>query len=453
MLTTSVKMNRQSIASFILVSLTSILLLSSCKKDIDRDNHQSSKYSSEVLDKWMAMQVRLIKNTTGVANHAFTRHFAYSGIAALESLAPGMPAHSRWSEVWNGLAGLPVPDPSVKYYFPANVNAAMAAVNRSFFPNASNADKMAIDSLESALKAAFPSTVSPEVINKSVAFGQSVAAAVFTWCETDGYKNGSGPYTPPVGDGLWVATPPAFANAATPYWGNNRTIVAGSINGARPEAPISYSTDPKSSFYQMAKQVYDVSLTLTADQKAMAMFWRDVPGATTPGHWLSILQQVVHSKKPGLDKAAIAYALTGVAINDAVISCWKTKYHYNLLRPITYIRAVMGQTSWNSFLGTPAHPEYSSGHSVLSSAAATALQEVFGNVYITDHTHDYLGFAPRSYSSFTAMAEEAAQSRVYGGIHFQQTVDLGLIEGKKVANNILSRKNHKPSGKGLESFY
>jgi hypothetical protein len=198
----------------------------------------------------------------------------------------------------------------------------------------------------------------------------------------------------------------------------------------------------------MAKQVYDVSLTLTDDQKAMALFWRDVPGATTPGHWLSILQQVVHNKKPALDKAAIAYALTGTAVNDAVIICWKTKYQYNLLRPITYIRNVMGYTSWNSFLGTPAHPEYSSGHSVLSSAAAAALQEVFGNVgTITDHTHDYLGFAPRSYSSFTAMAEEAAKSRVYGGIHFQQTVDAGLLDGKKVVSNIFSKKYNKPNAK------
>jgi hypothetical protein len=448
MLTTSVKMNRPSIASFILVSLTSILFLGSCKKTTDHPHYPSSKYSSEVLDKWMALQVRLIKNSTGVANHAFARHFAYSGIAALESLAPGIPAHSRWSGEWNGLADLPVPDPSVHYYFPANVNAAMAAVNRSFFPNASNADKMAIDSLESALKASFPATESAAVINASVAFGQSVAAAIFNWCETDGYKNANAPYTPPLGTGLWVATPPAFASAATPYWGNNRTIVAGSINGIQPEAPIPYSTDPQSAFYKMVKQVYDLSQNLTDDQKAMALFWRDVPGVTTPGHWLNILQQVVHSRKPSLDKAAVAYALTGVAINDAVISCWKTKYHYNLLRPITYIRNVMGHTSWNSFLGTPAHPEYSSGHAVLSGAAAAALQEVFGNIgTITDHTHDYLGFAPRSYSSFTAMAEEAAISRIYAGIHFQQTLDAGLIEGRKVTSNIFSKKHHKPSGK------
>lgn len=442
-------MNRQSIVAFILVSLTSIILLNSCRKS-DHPHNPSSKYSSEVIDKWMALQVRLIKNTTGVPNQAFSRHFAYSGIAALESLAPGIPAYSRWSEIWNGLTGLPVPEPSAKYYLPANVNAALAAANRSFFPNASNADKMAIDSLESALQASFAATESHAVISKSIAFGKSVAAAVFNWCETDGYKNAGAPYTPPTGAGMWEATPPAFAGAASPYWGNNRTIVAGSINGTQPEAPIPYSTDPQSAFYKMAKQVYDVSQNLTEDQKAMALFWRDVPGVTTPGHWLNILQQVVHTRKPGLDKAALAYALTGTALNDAVISCWKTKYRYNLVRPITYIRNVMGHTSWNSFLGTPAHPEYSSGHSALSGAAAAALQDVFGNIgTITDHTHDYLGFAPRSYSSFTAMAEEAAESRLYGGIHFKQTLDIGLIEGRKVASNILSKKHHKQSGKGF----
>ena len=433
-------MNRHSIASFILVSVTSILLFSSCKKTTDHPHNPSSKYPSEVLDKWMALQVRLMKNTTGVPNQAFSRHFVYSGIAALESLSPA----ESMSFEWNGLTSLPVPTASVEYYYPANVNAAMAAINRSFFPNASATDKMAIDSLESALKASFPATEAPEVISASVAFGQSIAAAVFNWAETDGYKNAGAAYTPPLGAGLWVATPPAFANAASPYWGNNRTVIAGSIDGAGPAAPIAYSTDPNSPFYQMAKQVYDLSQNLTEDQKAMALFWRDVPGVTSPGHWLSIVQQVVHNTKTSLDKAALAYALTGAAINDAVISCWKTKYHYNLVRPITYIRNVMGYSSWNSFIGTPAHPEYSSGHAVLSSAAAAAMKEVFGNIgYFTDHSYDYLGFAPRSYSSFTAIAEEAAKSRIYGGIHFQQTLDLGLIEGRKVASNIFSKKNLK----------
>jgi hypothetical protein len=396
----------------------------------------------------MTMQLRLMRNNTSIPNHALSRQYVYAGIAALESLAPGLSGASKWSGNWNGLAGMPMPDHSIKYYYPANVNAAMAAINRSLFPNASNADKLAIDSLESALKTSFLVTETPAIINKSVEFGQSIAAAVFNWSESDGYKNSGGAYTPPLGAGLWIATPPAFANALSPYWGNNRTVVAGSIHQAQGPAHITYSTDPQSPFFQMAKHVYDVSQNLTEDQKAMALFWRDIPGVSSPGHWLSILQQVIRKTNTNLDKAAIAYALTGAAINDAIISCWKTKYQYNLVRPITYIRNVMGHVSWNSFIGNHPHPEYSSGHAVLSSAAAAVVKELFGNIgSITDHTYDYMGFAPRTYSSITAVGEEAANSRVYGGIHFQETVNAGLIEGREVAANILSKQYKYHPGK------
>ena len=443
MTTTSFKMNRHSIASFILVTVTTTLLLSSCKKNGDYHHNESGRYSAEVLDKWMTMQLRLMRNATGIQNQAFSRHFVYAGIAALESLSPDLNAHSKWSGGWNGLTGLPASNHSVKYYYPANVNAAMAAINRSLFPNANAADKTAIDSLESALNAGFISTQSSDVVTKSNDFGKAVAAAVFNWAETDGYKNAGAPYTPPTGPGKWVPTAPAFAAPAAPYWGNNRTVVAGSIQNTQPAAPISYSIEPQSAFYQMVKQVYDVSQNLTEDNKAAALFWRDVPGVSSPGHWLSILQQVVRKTNSTLDKAALAYALTGAAINDALISCWKTKYQHNLVRPITYIRDVMGHTNWNSFIGTPAHPEYSSGHAVLSGAAGAAMKELFGNIgTFTDHTYDYMGFAPRTYQSFTAIAEEAAQSRVYGGIHYKQTADLGLVEGHKVTARIFSKQQN-----------
>lgn len=452
MTTASFKMNRHSIASLFLISIFTILMLSSCKKNGDHHNNGSSKFSADVLDKWMTMQLRLMRNATGIPNQAFSRHYVYAGIAALESLEPDFSTHLKWSGKWNGLVGLPVPDPSGRYYYPANVNAAMAAINRAFFPNASSTDKMAIDSLEAALNAGFLTTQSSGIINRSNDFGKSVAAVVFNWAETDGYKNAD-PYTPPVKEGVWVPTPPGFSKAASPYWGKNRTVIKGSINNTQPAAPISYSIEPTSAFYKMAKHVYDVSQNLTDDQKAMAMFWRDVPGVSSPGHWLSIVQQVVRKTNAKLDKAALAYALTGAAINDALISSWKTKYQYNLLRPITYIRETMGHSSWNSYLGTPAHPEYSSAHSALSGAGAAVLKELFGNIgMFTDHTYDYLGFAPRTYSSFTAIAEEAARSRVYAGIHFQETVDAGLIEGRKVTANIFSKQHSYRPKKDSEEY-
>jgi membrane-associated phospholipid phosphatase len=144
-------------------------------------------------------------------------------------------------------------------------------------------------------------------------------------------------------------------------------------------------------------------------------------------------------KQTKLDDAALAYALTGTAINDALISCFKAKYRYNLVRPITYIREVMGYSNWNTYIGTPAHPEYSSAHSSLSAAAADVLTRLFGNSgTFTDHTYDYLGLAARTYSSFAAIGEEAGYSRVYGGIHYLQSVVVGFEQGRKVSANIFS---------------
>ena len=189
----------------------------------------------------------------------------------------------------------------------------------------------------------------------------------------------------------------------------------------------------------MVKQVYEVSNAVLMIRKHGRMFWRDVPGATSPGHWLSITQQVIRQKATRLDKAVFAYAMTGAALNDAAISCWKYKYIHNLVRPITYIREVMGYASWNTHIPTPAHPEYTSGHSVLAAATANTLQRIFGNIgSFTDHTYDYMGFAPRTYNSFVDIAKEGGQSRVWGGIHYQESVDLGMIQGKKVFDNIFS---------------
>lgn len=435
----SLRMNGHSIASYVLYFLMVIVTITACRKNDYHPRNHSEKFSSDVIDKWLTMQLRLMRNATGIPNQALSRHYAYAGIAALESLSPDHAAFKKFSK-WNGLTGLPQAQAGFKYYYPANVNAALAQINRAMFPNASQVDKTAIDSLEQALTAEFLTSEDATTVNKSSDFGKAVASAVYNWSETDGYKNSSAAYTPPPGDGMWVPTAPAFASPASPYWGNNRPVVSGSTNQTLPGAPVSFSKNPDSEFYKMAKHVYDVSLTLTTDQKAMAMFWRDVPGATTPGHWVSILQQVIKQTNSNLDKAAFAYALTGAAINDASISCWRGKYTYTLVRPITYIRDVMGHTTWNSYIGTPAHPEYSSGHSVLSGAVAATMQEIFGNIgSFTDHTYDYLGLPARSFSSFEAIAKEAAQSRVYGGIHYQQTVDLGLIEGKKIVANIFSK--------------
>lgn len=402
-------------------------------------NNSADKYPSDVIDKWITMQLRLMRNSAGIANVAFSRYYAYSGIAAYEALTPGTTL-GTCSNKWNDLTGLPQPELFKKYYWPASVNTALADMNRSIFINASTIDKTAIDSLETALNNSFTGADDADAITRANTFGKAVGDAVFNWSETDGYKDASDAYTPPVGLGLWVPTPPAYAPASTPYWGNNRVTVAGSIDNTQAAPPIPYSETPGSAFYQMVKELYDTSHALTTDDMNQALFWRDIPGVSSPGHWLSILQQVVKQTGSRLDKAAFAYAITGVCLSDACISCWQSKYKYNQIRPVTYIRKVFGDTSWLSFITTPAHPEYSAAHAVLSAATADAFTAIYGNIgSFTDHTYDYMGFPSRTYNSFWAIANEVGHSRFYGGIHYMPSVDSGFIQGKKVTANIFMK--------------
>jgi hypothetical protein len=188
----------------------------------------------------------------------------------------------------------------------------------------------------------------------------------------------------------------------------------------------------------MVNNLYTASKSLTTDQKNWALFWRDVPGVTTPGHWMSIIQQVIRQTNSHLDKSALTFALVGICLNDAAISVWKTKYTYNLIRPVTYIRKVIGDTTWLSFISTPAHPEYSSAHAVISASASEALAAIYGEIGpLTDHTWDYLGFPARTFNTFRDIGEDAGNSRFYGGIHYQPSIDTGFVQGRTVSGNII----------------
>lgn len=252
----------------------------------------------------------------------------------------------------------------------------------------------------------------------------------------------SAPYTPPVGPGRWVSTPPAFAGALHPTWGRNRPFALASGDACPVAAPLPYAETPGSPFYAEALEVYETGKRLSPEAREIARFWADDPGktATPPGHWVAILNGLVSEHDYSLGQTAEAYARVGIAVADAFIGCWRAKYEYNLLRPISYIQRVI-DPSWNApeitdAVLTPPFPEYPSGHSVQSGAVAHVLTELFGRVPFTDHTHDALGYRPRTYPSFFAAAEEAALSRLYGGIHFRSAIESGLEQGRCIGERV-----------------
>lgn len=405
---------------------------------------QASAYSSGVALKWMDMQLELMRSSSPfIGGLPPSRPFAYTGIALYEALVPGMPDHQTLSGQLADMPAMPKAVSGLAYHWPACANAALAAMNRSFFPNTSDANKASMNALEHEFSALYKSEAGEEVFHRSVQFGKAVAQLVFEWSKTDGAANANAPYTPPAGPGLWTPTPPAFVSAFGPYWGHNRFFVIGSLDGIAPKAPPAYSVDPASDHYKMGKEVYDISQKLTADQRALALFYRDYPGFGD-GHYLSILNQILKQEKTKLELTAIILAKTGIACVDAGIGCWRIKFQHNQQRPIKYIREVLGHPEWNTLFDTPPFPDFPSGHSTIAGSFAEILKGFFGNKYhFTDHTYDYLGMAPRSYNSFDELAKEISDSRVYAGIHYRYSCEEGCELGRKIGQNISKKLRFK----------
>ncbi|MEX6689553.1 vanadium-dependent haloperoxidase [Danxiaibacter flavus] len=423
-----------------LVISTLIVCMVACTKQDQFTLPQNAKGTGKLLTDWIAVHLRLIKNTTGLSHVAYSRHFAYTSIAFYESLVPGSPGHQSIAGRLQNLNNLPAPQTTQLCWIAAG-NSAYASLMR-FFYSGNKINLPIIDSLEAAENEQLVNIArySQAAVTAGNEFGNNLAQAIINWSMQDGSANIHPPYVPPTGDSLWVPTPPAFAVPAAPYWGDNKTIISGSIDNTLAPAPIPFSVQPASPFYNMANDLFAASQNLTTDQKDMAGHWDDSPNGkyvTAFGHWASILSQMITKLDLSLIRSAAIYAGMSIAMNDASISCWKAKYTYNRIRPVSYIRLYLGSPDWTSFITTPAHPEYPAAHSTLSYAAATVLTHYLGNVPFTDHTYDNVGLAPRSYTSFIAAATEAGNSRFYGGIHFLPSIKAGAICGTAVSKNVL----------------
>lgn len=422
---------------FTVIVLTAIL--NACSKSPVSSRSQLDDQSSELVIDWTNVQLRLIRNTTGVTHVAYSRHFAYTGVAIYESLVNGDNKYRSIQPVLNGSIIIPQLPEGNHVFFPAAANAAFGDMLR-FFYGTKQTNTVIIDSLESVYKNKYATTVTNNFsIDESVQYGKAIATAVIEWCKLDNSSNSATVYTA-LCEGYWEPTAPAFAAPAVPGWGNNKTIIKGSIDNTAAQAPIPFSRNPGSSFYEMVKELYTISQSLNDEQKATASFWDDAPNGkylTAFGHWFSILKQVLKNEKTPLMVAADAYLRLGISLNESSISCWRSKYSFSQMRPITYIRKYMGNETWNPFITTPPHPEYLAAHATISAAAAYALESVFGNNYsFTDHTYDDLGMNARRYNSFEAAGNEAGISRLYGGIHYRPSIEAGKIQGDKVGENV-----------------
>ncbi len=402
---------------------------------------------AEVAFAWFDLQLQLAQTTPGFSPPVVSRAFAYTGVTLYEALVPGAEQYQTLAGQLNGLTELPQPSPGVRYHWPTVANSALATITRFMYPNASAENKAAIDALYNRFADTYARDVDEDVFARSVTQGRVVADAIYIWSLTDGgheghLRNFPAVYVPLTGTGMWRPTPRRGGDpqsALLPYWGNNRPFALKAGDECAPAAPPPYSEDPDSAFYAEAMEVYETVNNLTMEQNVIASYWSDDPGqtATPGGHSLSITTLLLRQQPDlMLAEAGEVYAKVGIAVADAFIGCWNIKYKHNLLRPVTYIQAVI-DPDWMPPLTTPPFPEYPSGHSVQSGAVAQVLTATFGEYYaFHDNTHEARGFAPRLFESFLGFADEAAMSRLYGGIHYRAAIEEGIAQGRCIGDRV-----------------
>ncbi len=421
-------------------------------------SHPASDYSANVATEWFNLVLQLVQQTPGFSPPVASRALGYLGLTLYESVVPGMPGHRSLAGQLNELSSLPWAQPDEVLHWPTVANAALATMTRMMVPTASAENKAKIDLLERTLPIKYgadfdPTAVTPEITFRSETFGRLMAMAVMTWARTDGGHEAWGPlrrdqtpFVPPSGPGLWTATPPLFAKPLLPGWGRNRPFVLKTAADCPAPPPPAYSEEPGSEFRKQGDEVYRISSAITQEQRQFALYWADDAGKTpTPsGHWAWIAGDVLKARKANLAVAAETYARLNIAMADAFIAAWATKYQTNVIRPVTYIQIAIDSNWAPTLLPTPPFPDYPSGHAVQSAAAATVLAQLFGDkTAFTDNTHNDRGWGPRSFPSFRAAADEAAMSRLYGGIHYRFSATGGRVQGDCVGQKALAVKFQK----------
>jgi hypothetical protein len=424
------------------------IILVSCSRE--NTNWRAAAENPEFLH-------RSIKKVTDVIVHDIfsppvaSRIYAYISVAAYEAAINQNDKFITLAGQLNGLDAFPKPLANEEYCYSLASVEAMLNVGRTLI---FSEDKL--DAYHEQILQEFRDTGMPEdVFDRSVAFGNEVAEHVNGWSSKDNYKQSrSFPKYSILDDpATWKPTPPAYMDAIEPSWNKIRTFFIDSAAQFKPPGPTKFSTDKGSQFFKEAMEVRDTGVELTREQREIAFFWdcnpfvMNVKGhvmfatkkISPGGHWMNITNVACMMENADFVQSAEAYARVAVSLADGFISAWDEKYRSKLIRPETYINQYIDE-NWVPLLQTPPFPEHVSAHSVISSAAGIALTNLFGeNFAFTDSTEIEFGLTARSFGSFMEASEEAAISRMYGGIHYLPGCNIGMAEGKQLGTFIAQR--------------
>jgi len=377
-----------------------------------------------------------------------SRIYAYPNIAFYEIIRLDDPSLSSFSGKLNGLGVLPAAPKN------SNVDHFIAAsVAFSFVAQSLVGSEYKIENWRQAFIDSLLLKGNTELIKNSILYGKLVADSVTAWVKRDNYSQSRGMprFTLSKEPGTWQPTPADYAQAIEPFWNTIRPFTLNSPAQFSPKEKLPFSLKKNSSFYKTMMEVYEIGKKLDTTQKATAKYWDDNPNVSTNmghlnyfihkispgGHWLMITKQACQAKNETVSRSALAYSLTAIALFDGFIACWDEKFKSDLVRPITVINDHVDK-NWQPYIQTPPFPEFTSGHAVISNAAATVLTGLFGDNYqFTDLTEIPFGNDPRKFNSFYEAAKESSMSRVYGGIHYPETARISVIQGKEIGTHVL----------------
>lgn len=436
-----------------LIALCVVLSLSSCKKDEPIELTRTDFLGS--IDKTTEIMVHDIFSPP-----VASRIYVYPNIAAYEIVAKHDPNYNSLKGQIDHLPEIPASDNENVDHQLAAVMAHMDISRRLIFSE----DKMIAyrDSLYNDWRA-----MNPTVFDASEEYAMEVAEVIAGWLDKDNYKQTRTmpKFTVNTDDvSRWQPTPPAYMDGIEPAWNKIRPMVLDSAAQFMPKKHPDFSMEEGSDFYKELKEVYDVSKEITekgdeSEEVAIAQFWDCNPYVSvtrghlmfatkkiTPGaHWMGIAKIACNKEDLSFEETVYVMTKSSIGIFDAFISCWDEKYRSNLVRPETLINNYIDD-QWEPILQTPPFPEYPSGHSVVSGAAAVILTSIFGDDFsFDDDTEQPYGLPIRSFPSFEAAAKEAAISRLYGGIHYMAAVDNGIDQGFKVGELVTSTLDMKSS--------
>ncbi|MCC7526172.1 MAG: vanadium-dependent haloperoxidase [Chitinophagaceae bacterium] len=380
-----------------------------------------------------------------------SRIYAYGHLAAYEVIAHNNPKYNTLDgqiKDWKQVPAPPAEQP-IQYQFAAALALMQVGEALTFSKETTAA---IIDSLHRLAK---DHGMPADMYNNSVQYADTVARHVLAWSKKDNYAQtrSATKYTIPNDEGKWVPTPPGYFQAVEPHWRTIRTIVMDSAEQFIAPPPPDFSKDTNSAFYKGVQEVYLTGKNLTEEQAAIANFWdcngfkMNVAGhvmfatkAMTPGgHWMGITGIIAKNKNVDFDETVYNYTTVSFAVMDAFISCWDMKYEWNLIRPETFINRYMDE-DWKPLLQTPPFPEYTSGHAIISTAAASVLTTIYGdNTPFRDTTERAWGWPDREFKSPREAAKEAGISRFYGGIHYRNSIIKAEEQGEKIGQLVMTK--------------